>query len=109
MIKYFTISIFLFLFVNLSAQKHVILRSDGTQFKSYGQMYSNEVLPINLKKNKKAIRQFFEDNNTLTDYNYILFNQFPIDGYANFGFFGQDWLVQWFQAPSDMTIQPSRL
>ncbi len=92
------------LFSNLTAQKYLILRSDGTQFTNYGQMYSSEVLPVNIKKSKKAIKQYFEDNNTLTDFNHILFNQFPIGGIANFGFFGQDWLVQWFEAPADMII-----
>jgi len=104
MIRLFIISVFFLLFTNLSAQKNLILRSDGAQFKNYGQLYSSEVLPFNPQKNKKAVRQFYEDNNTLTDCNDILFYQFPIDAGANFGFFGQDWFVQWFEAPADMTI-----
>jgi len=102
MIRLLIASIFLFLVTNLTAQKHLILRSDGTQFNSYGQLYSNEVQPPNLKKDKKAIKQYYEDNKSITYLNKVLFYQFNTD--VNFGFFGQDWLVQWFEAPGDMTI-----
>jgi hypothetical protein len=84
------------------AQKHMVIRADGQKSSNGVFIDGTEVQTLHI--NKKAIRQAFKDNNNLTDLDKVLFYPFPSGGNSNFGFFGQDWFVQWFVAPADMTI-----
>jgi len=85
----------------LIAQTKVVLRADGQISKSGVFTDGNEIQSIQL--NKKAERQYFSDFNNITDLDKVLFYTFP-DVNVNFGFMGQDWMVQWFVAPADMYI-----
>ncbi len=83
------------------AQTNVVLRADGHYSKTGVVVDRNEVQPID----KNAVRDHFNDFNNITDLDKVLFYEMPPTGNANFGFFGQDWMVQWFEAPADMIIR----
>lgn len=85
----------------VNAQNRVILKADG-QVVEKGSISNAEVQP--LKLTNEALRDYYSDYNTITDLDLILNYTLPPTGNSNFGFFGQDRMVQWFEAPADMTI-----
>ena len=84
------------------SQKHMVLRADGKASPNRVFFGGNEVRPLQI--NKKDTRQYFKVRNNLTELDKILFYKFPSNNGVNFGFYGQDWLVQWFEAPTTMNI-----
>lgn len=97
----------LFVSITLQAQERAVLRANGQLIKgsiSEALIDGNEVRAID-KTQMKAAKDFFMDHNDLTDTDVILFYEFPNQGLTNFGQYGQDRMVQWFEAPADMIIR----
>ncbi len=83
-----------------NAQNNVVLRADGSWSKRGLIEKNDEVRPIY----KNAFQDNFPDFNRVTDKRKILFYDLPDEGNSDFGFGGQDWILQWFEAPTDMII-----
>ncbi|NOX18286.1 MAG: hypothetical protein GXO87_08390, partial [Chlorobi bacterium] len=99
----FIFALIVLLSANLYAQRKIIT-SSGQTFDNVKELYSREVQPIDKKLLREQAKKYFEENNSITDLDLILFYQAAIDDGINFGFFGQDWIVQWFEAPADIII-----
>jgi hypothetical protein len=99
-ILFFTVVLFTTL---LEAQTRTILKANGQMSKNGVFFDNNEIQPVKL--DRKAVRGYFTDHNIITDLETVLFNPMPATGNSNFGFFGQDVMIQWFQAPADMFIR----
>jgi len=93
--------IFLILPFKLNAQKSVIIHSSGKQYNNLKEFNNREVQPLD----KKILQSYFYDNNSITDLNRILKYDFSPNGNVSFGFYSQDWMCQWFEAPTDMIIK----
>ncbi|MDD3557075.1 MAG: T9SS type A sorting domain-containing protein [Melioribacteraceae bacterium] len=109
MMKKLSVFLFVLLLVPtlINAQERAILRANGELIKgslSEALIDGNEVRAID-KTQMQAAKDFFMDHNDLTDTDVILFYEFPTSGLSNFGQFGQDRMIQWFEAPADMTIR----
>ena len=103
-LKLFIFALITLFSVNLFAQNKIITTS-GETFDDVNELYSREVQPIDKKLLREKAKKYFEENNSVTDLDLILFYEVAIDDGINFGFFGQDWIVQWFEAPADMIIR----
>ena len=90
--------------ITLFAQDRMVMRPDGKFYRFKGIENSFEVMKIKPNTNKEQIRPTFQNTvsaNGIIDtlgYNDGTFN-------TDFGFFGQDWMLQWFVAPADLIIK----
>ncbi|GAB4291618.1 MAG: hypothetical protein Kow0098_11020 [Ignavibacteriaceae bacterium] len=90
----------------LFAQERMVMRPDGKFFKMKGGESTFEIMKVKPHKNVdgneiKTLDKIPAGVNDLLDtlgYNDGSFN-------TNFGFFGQDRMIQWFEAPADMIIK----
>jgi hypothetical protein len=84
-------------------QSKTVLRSDG---KIETVKSVNEVLPvrsntqITMQKVGPVLRTTPNSPQNVIDT--LRYEQLP--GAANFGFFGQEWMIQWFEAPTDLFL-----
>ncbi len=106
MIKRLSIFLLAFAFsTTLFAQNQAILRADGKIMKP-GEapgILSSEIQPIFQKNNPNSVVFKKKSYNTTEGtFDTLSWNVPPS---VNFGFFGQDRMVQWFEAPADMTIK----
>ena len=90
--------------VMLFAQSNVIIRADGKIFKP-GQLPGEKAGEIQAVSSKFASQKanFKKHFNTVQDVDDTL--SYDVPHSVNFGFFGQDRMVQWFEAPADMIIK----
>jgi len=90
--------------MTLFAQDRVVMRPDGKFYRFDGNESTIEVMKIKPSTIKQQIKSAFQNpvsDNGIIDtlgYNDGTFN-------TNFGFFGQDWMLQWFVAPADLIIK----
>jgi hypothetical protein len=93
----------------LSAQEKTVLRADGKIIKHTGDVKTLEVQPI-----RDAKLGILEDQSDINKFSLMTPNSpdgtidtlgFPGPWDSNFGFFGQDWFVGWFECPADLTIK----
>ena len=108
MIRKLSMFFFLVLFaqVFLVAQQKMILRPDNTLEKVTKSFDGREVMRAQPSKHAVQIKAI--KSHTLSkSVNGIIDTliQEPSVWGSNFGAFGQDWLMQWFQAPTDLIIK----
>jgi len=93
----------------LSAQEKTVLRADGKIIKHTGDVKTLEVQPI-----RDAKLGILEHQNDINKFSLMTPNSpdgtidtlgFPGPWDSNFGFFGQDWFVGWFECPANLTIK----
>ncbi len=107
MIKKLSIFLFVLAFsTTLFAQNQAIIRADGKIFKPMQApgVSSSEIQPIYQKNNPNSVVVKHNSFNTIDGTLDTLSHGVP-PGTVNFGFFGQDRMAQWFEAPADMTIK----
>lgn len=87
----------------LSAQERVILKSTGKVFKPAEApgVTSREIQPL-FEKNSTLKDMRFNNPYSTVDTDDTLHWNVPAD--VNFGYFGEDRMIQWFEAPADMVI-----
>lgn len=100
----------------------LLFAQERTRLKPIGVTYSSssgnqEVIPISKwqtfkmqqsLKNKNRNKNYSHPNtpnNPLTLIDTLFINPDPLTGGSNFGFFGQDRMTQWFQAPADLYLK----
>ncbi|MDP3149477.1 MAG: T9SS type A sorting domain-containing protein [Ignavibacteria bacterium] len=107
MIRKLSMFFFLVLFtqVFLVAQQKMILRPDNTLEKITKSFDGREVMKA--QPSKHAVQSKAIKSHTLSkSVNGIIDTLFmDVDWDSNFGAFGQDWVMQWFQAPTDLIIK----
>ena len=104
-----TISLFLSLSTLLLAQERMILRTNGEKIKINAHKDLREA--ITESKIKRSDGTFFNSHfvNTSQTMGYnedtLSYRQVGGTWNTNFGFFGQDVMMMWFEAPADMIIE----
>ncbi len=88
--------------VMLFAQSNVIIRADGKILKPGQTPAAGEVQYLSAKE-IRHMQQFKKSFNNVQDMDDTL--SWDVPPSVNFGFFGQDRMVQWFVAPADMIIK----
>ena len=88
--------------VMLFAQSNVIIRADGTILKP-GQLKTTGEVQYLSAKELHQVTNFKKSFDGVKDLDDTLSWHVPRS--VNFGFFGQDRMVQWFEAPADMIIK----
>lgn len=88
----------------LFAQDKMVMRPDGKFYKMKGNETSLEIMKMKpFDKKSEAITLNKVPGSTLGLLDTLGYNDGSFN--TNFGLFGQDWMVQWFKAPADMTIK----
>jgi len=108
--KLFTISLALALFSTvLVAQNRVILKPDGEKFKLNNSLDLREAIRVSefTKNNNRAAKNVFGsyDFTAAGKADTLAYPKIGGIWNTNFGFFGQDLMLQWFEAPADLTIK----
>ncbi|MCH7723159.1 MAG: hypothetical protein IIC76_07450, partial [Bacteroidetes bacterium] len=98
--------VILLLPVFVSAQEHTVLRPDGKIYKHKGDLKNLEIMSA--KQLKSEIKESHVQNISAVVYSpngTIDTLKIPTDTWTtNFGFFGNDWFMQWFEAPADLDL-----
>ena len=90
--------------MTLFAQDRMVMRPDGKFYRFKGNENSFEVMKIKPNSDQQRVNPTIRNPLSVNDvidtlgYNDGSFN-------TNFGFFGQDWMLQWFVAPADLIIK----
>lgn len=106
--KLFTVLFVVVLFsAFMNAQDRTFVRPDGKFYKSKGVPSSYEVMkvkhtPGEIKNVTSPLSKSSANPTGVID---TLRYPMPSSGLSNFGVFGQDWYLQWFKAPADLTIK----
>ncbi len=106
MIKKLSIFLLAFAFsTTLFAQNQALLRADGKIFKPMAApgVVSSEIQPVFQKNNPNSV--VFKKRSYNTIDGTIDTISWGVPPSVNFGYFGQDRMVQWFEAPADMIIK----
>jgi len=103
-------AMFLFLLSSITfAQERMILKSNGEQIKlNHKKDLREAVTESKIKRNDGKIfkSQFISKQSNAAEYvDTLNYRRLDGDWNTNFGFFGQDVMLQWFEAPVDMTIK----
>jgi len=87
----------------------MILKSNGEQIKlNHKKDLREAITESKIKRNDgKVFNNRFATSSNFMAYNEDTLSYRSLGGYwhTNFGFFGQDVMLQWFEAPADMTIK----
>ena len=106
----FLVPIFL-LPIFLNAQERTILKPIGITVLREGKSNNLEVIPISkmekqkMRKIKNTIRDHSNFNNTLNFTDTLWTVADDSLSFTNFGFFGQERMVQWFEAPTNILLK----
>jgi|GEM_PF-1082681 len=103
-------AMFLFLLSSITfAQERMILKSNGEQIKlNHKKDLREAITESKIKRNDGKIfkSQFISKQSNAAEYvDTLSYRRLDGDWNTNFGFFGQDVMLQWFEATTDMTIQ----
>ena len=113
--KIVTVLVVLFILpIFINAQERTVLKPLGMSYLPAGSSGNAEVIPLSkyqvfkMKqslKNKNIHNNYSNPDNTLTLIDTLFTNPIPITPGSNFGFFGQDRMLMWFEAPADLFLK----
>ncbi|MCZ6703935.1 MAG: hypothetical protein O6940_12965, partial [Ignavibacteria bacterium] len=95
--------VILLLPVFVSAQEHTVLKPDGKIYK-----YKGELKNLEVQRGKQVI----SESRKIQDLRATVYSgggtidtlKLPTDSWSGFQFSGQDWQVQWYEAPADLDL-----
>jgi hypothetical protein len=104
--KLFTVLFIMVLFSAFTnAQERTFMRPDGKIYKSKNLPTSMEVMKVKHKTDEVKPITTSLAKSSANPNGVIDTLRYPNPTGSNFGVFGQDWFIQWFKAPADLTIK----